>query len=144
MMFRSAGFLQSGVSCPSELIGVLRDARIDATAHQSYQLDQASLDAAELLLTMEGQHVQKATLIAPEAFPKVVPLKEAASVLGRMSSSTATIEEFLEVLNANRDPRQYLGTQWDVADPYGGRPKAYRKAVAEIEDLVTSVIGSLR
>ncbi len=142
-VFRSAGFLDAGVSCPSDLVDVLRNRRIDATAHRSYQLDQASLDAAELLLTMEGRHVQKATMISPDSFPKIVPIREAAMVLDRLGPAQTSIEEFVEELNRKRDPRHYLGTQWDVADPYGGRAKAYRKAVAEIEELVTSVIGRL-
>ncbi len=142
-VFRSAGFLDAGVSCPKDLVEVLSNRRVDATDHLSYKLDQASLDAAELLLTMEGRHVQKATMISPESFPKIVPLREAAAVLDRLGRPEVSIEEFLEELNTKRDPRHYLGTQWDVADPYGGRLKAYRKAVAEIEQLVSSVIGRL-
>ena len=144
MVFRSAGFLQSGESCPSELVGVLGDRSIDASNHRSYQIDQPSIDAAELLLTMEGRHVQKATMLSPDAFPKIVPIREAAAVLDRHGRSGLSVEDFIEELNRERDPRQYLGTKWDVADPYGGRVKAYRKAVEEIDQLVTSVIGRLR
>jgi protein-tyrosine-phosphatase len=144
MVFRSAGFLHAGESCPSELVSVLGARSINASDHRSYQLDQASLDAAELLLTMEGRHVQKATMISPDSFPKIVPLREAAAVLDRMGGRDTTVEDFIAELNQHRDPRQYLGSQWDVEDPYGRRTKAYRKAVAEIDQLVTSVIGRLR
>ncbi|MGH1489326.1 MAG: hypothetical protein ACRBK7_08040 [Acidimicrobiales bacterium] len=150
LLFRSAGFLQIDGGCPAELVDVLQGRQIDATAHQSYLLDETSINAADLLLTMEGSHVQKATMLAPDAFAKIVPLKEAAAVLsdwsdgGGSATDPVTVERFIERLNTDRDPRQYLGTRWDVADPYGGRPKQYRAAVDEIEQLVYSVVGRLR
>ena len=144
MVFRSAGFLEVAESCPVELVDVLSGRGIDAGLHRSYRLDTASVEAAELLLTMEGSHVQKATMLAPEGFAKIVPLKEAAAVLEHHPEPAMSIEDLLAELNRNRDPRQYLGTRWDVADPYGRRAKAYRRAVEEIDDLVTTVIGKLR
>lgn len=144
MIFRSAGFLDVADSCPSELLDVLKARGIDATSHRSYRLDDTSVNAAELLLTMEGSHVQKATMLAPGAFPKIVPLKEAAAIIGRSPEPTLSFEDFISDLNNDRDPRQYLGGKWDVADPYGRRAKAYRSAVDEIEQLVTTVIGRLR
>ncbi len=149
LLFRSAGFLQIEGGCPAELVDVLRERTIDATLHESYMLDEASVTAADLLLTMEGSHVQKATMLAPAAFPKIVPLKEAAAVISEWTerggaAGPITVEQFVEVLNRDRDPRQYLGTRWDVADPYGGRAKHYRTAVDEIEQLVFSVVGRLQ
>lgn len=130
-------------TCPDDLVDVLGNQGIDAKAHRSYKLDEASIEAAELLLTMEGSHVQKATMITPDAFKKIVPFREAAAVLDRLPAASSSIEDFVEELNRDRDPRQYLGTNWDVDDPYGRRAKAYRKAVAEIDQLVSGVIGRL-
>ncbi len=143
MMFRSAGFLDPDQSCPRDLVTVLQEHGVDGAAHRSYQLDEASVAAADLLLTMEGRHVQKATMVTPDAFSKIVPLKEAAAVLERMPGSSVSIEDFLAELNRERDPRNYLGTQWDVDDPFGRKIKAYRAAVAEIDGLVTTVLGRL-
>ncbi len=143
MVFRSAGFLDAGRSCPPELVAVLAERNIDATGHQSYRLDEASVAAAELLLTMEGSHVQQATMIAPEAYTKIVPLREAAAILEQGPGRGRAVEDLLEELNRERDPRQYLGTRWDVSDPYGRRVKAYRQAVEEIEELVSTIIGRL-
>jgi protein-tyrosine-phosphatase len=147
LLFRSAGFLESGESCPAELVNVLRAREIDAAAHRSYTLDEESVQAADLLFTMEGSHVQKATMLSPEAFAKIVPLKEAASVISELTGragTVVTVEQFVEELNRDRDPRQYLGTRWDVADPYGGRAKQYRAAVEEIDQLVQTVVGAIR
>ncbi len=144
MLFRSAGFLEVADGCPAELVEVLAGRGIDAGVHRSYRLDTASVDAADMLLTMEGSHVQKATMLAPDEFTKIVPLKEAAAVLERRPEPAVSIEDLLAAVNRDRDPLQYLGSRWDVDDPYGRRAKAYRRAVDEIDDLVTAVIGKLR
>lgn len=143
MLYRSAGFLSSGNEMPPDLAGVLSARHIDAGSHRSYTIDKASVAAADLLLTMEGSHVQQATVLEPSAFAKIVPLKEAAAVLDRLAPAKVSIEQFVEELNRDRDPRKYLGTAWDVDDPYGKRTKAYQRAVEEIDQLVTMVIGRL-
>lgn len=143
MMFRSAGFLSEGNEVPPELVSVLAERHINASAHRSYTLDEASIEAADVLLTMEGSHVQQATMLRPESFRKIVPLKEAAAVIERQPVARITVEDFLDELNRDRDAIQYLGTNWDVDDPYGKRTKAYQRAVAEIEHLVTMVLSRL-
>lgn len=143
MVFRSAGFLASGQTCPPELIGVLAERGIDAAGHRSYRLDEASIGAADMLLTMESAHVQKATMLSAEAFPKTVPLKEAAMVAGELGLERLSVEQLLEAVNRDRDPRRYLAPSWDVDDPYGRRTKVYRQAVQEIDQLLQQVIGRL-
>lgn len=142
-LFRSAGFLEADRAMPDELIRVLSGRGIEGRHHRSYQIDEASLAAADLVLTMESSHVQQATALMREAFPKVVPLKEAALAVERLGSGALGVGEILDDLNRDRDPRSYLGSRWDVQDPYGRRTQHYRRAVEEIEQLVGSVIGSL-
>ena len=144
VLFRSAGFLEPDRSCPIELVEVLRERGIDATGHRSYRLDADSVAAADLLLTMEGSHVQEATMLAPDAFAKIVPLREAASATRQLRQPSVTVEELLAEVNTDRDPRRYLGSSWDVDDPYGRRQRAYRRAVEEIDSLVDTVLGHLR
>lgn len=142
-VFRSAGFLDADNTVPSELVRVLRDRRIDATAHRSYRIDGASIDAADIVLAMESSHVQKITAIRPEALDKALPLKEAATAMAALPPGLVALDDLLDHVNRHRDPRSYLGSTWDVADPYGRRIKAYRRAVDEIEQLVAEVIGRL-
>jgi protein-tyrosine-phosphatase len=140
--FRSAGFLASNHRCPDELVQVLAERNIDASAHRSYQIDPASLGAADLVLTMESSHVQKATRMVPAAFPKILPLKEAVAVASSLHGKN-TIASLLAAANEDRDPRSYLGSTWDVDDPYGRRIKAYRDAVTEIGELVDQLLSRL-
>lgn len=142
-VFRSAGFLEPGHRVPAELVKVLAERGVDASAHRSYRLDEASVGAADVLLTMESSHIQRITSISSEALAKSVPLKEAAQLMDRFGPGSVSVDRFLGELNRDRDPLTYLGDRWDVDDPYGRRAKAYRRAVEEIADLVEVVIGRL-
>ncbi len=128
---------------PSELVRVLRDRQIDGSAHRSYRIDGASIDAADVLLAMESSHVQKITAIRPEALDKALPLKEAAMAMAALPPGPVSLDQLLQYVQQHRDPRSYLGATWDVADPYGRRIKAYRRAVEEIDQLVAQVFGRL-
>ena len=139
--FRSAGFIPDGQRCPQKLVDVLAQRGIDGGQHRSYQIDQASLEAADIILTMEAAHVQKATIIGREAFPRMFPLKEVAELLE--SGMFQGLEDFLHDANQGRDPFRYMETRWDVDDPYGKSTQEYRAAVEEISDLVDSVVSPL-
>ncbi len=142
-VYRSAGFLEPDHRVPTELVKVLGERGVDAAGHRSYRIDQASITAAHVLLVMESSHLQKVTALQGEAMVKTVPLKEAAQAIARLGPGPVTVDQLLDEVNRDRDPRSYLGGQWDVDDPYGRRTKAYRKAVEEIDQLVTQVVGPL-
>ncbi|MGI9613086.1 MAG: low molecular weight phosphatase family protein [Acidimicrobiales bacterium] len=141
-LFRSAGLLDGGRSCPEYLVQTLQDRGIDIAEHRSYQLDPVSLQVADLVLTMEGEHVQQATTIDRTCFPKTVPLREAAQLLAT-APGPQPMDRFIEMLSSTRDPSSYLSNQWDIDDPYRRKLKDYRRAVDEISSLVEGVIGRL-
>ena len=137
---RSAGFLTSEKSCPDDLQRVLKGRGVSVAEHRSYKLDQDTVTAADLILTMESRHVLDATVLDRRALRKTMPLKEAAQEI----RAGDTIETFLERVNQSRDPQKYLSVvDLDVADPYRKRLKAYEKAVEEIDGLVTKVLSRL-
>ena len=140
--FRSAGFLETGRSSSGELIQVLDEAGIDVRTHRSFKVNQASTAAADLILTMQGDHVQGITSLDPAAYPKTLPLKEAADLLeGRPHDAPAVpIDQLLEFVGQQRQPASYLDTTWDVADPYGRSIRHYRRAVGEIDELLDAVM----
>lgn len=112
-------------------------------AHRSYQVDVASLKAADLILAMEGAHVQKATSIWPDVLGKVVPLRQAATVVDSAPDRPTSIDDLLRDVMAQRDPADYLGSRWDVADPYGSPIRVYRRSIGEIDSLVQTVMSAL-
>ncbi len=137
-LFRSAGFMESGRSVPEDLQEVLDENQVAATSHASSRLDPETMNAADLILTMEGRHIQQLTVEHPPALPHSLPLREAAE---RLQGGTG-LDELLEQLQS-RDPRDYLSTKWDVDDPYKRGKKRYRKMVTEVDKLVDQVVGSL-
>lgn len=143
LLFRSAGFLTGGRPPPQLLVEALAEHGVNAGGHRSYRLDEASLRAADVVLTMESEHVRQAATILPSAFPKIMPIRQAAAVLDDIDGETVPMSHLVAALNVDRDPAQYLGRRWEVDDPYGGRLRDYRRAVAQIDDLLTSVIERL-
>ena len=142
-IFRSAGFLESGRASSSELIRVLDERGIDLRRHRSYKVDLASLQAADLVITMEGSHVQRATALWPGVLEKIVPLRQAATLIDSSPVRPSSIQELLQVVVSQRDHADYLGTRWDVADPFGRSLQVYRRSVAEIESLMNTVLSAL-
>ncbi|MEZ5406755.1 MAG: hypothetical protein R2761_01945 [Acidimicrobiales bacterium] len=141
-MFRSAGFLTEDEACPEHLLRALGELGVDASQHRSYRIDPASLEAADLVLTMEGQHVPSATRLHRAAFPKIMPLKEAARVATGLGPRVS-LDDLVDEVNRMRDPRTYLSKGWDVADPYRRKLRDYRRAVAEIDGLVAEVMDRI-
>ena len=142
-LFRSAGFLDTGQPCPPRLVEALAERGVDVARHRSHQLDPDTLAAAELVLTMEGEHVQRVVTAHRPAYARTFPLREAAAVVQRAGSGRVGIEDFVTLANRDRSPVAYLSTCWDVEDPYGGRLAGYRRAVAEIDELLEIVLNAL-
>lgn len=143
MVFRSAGFLMPDRRVPDQLVAVLAEHGVDAACHRSYRIDEASVRAADVVLTMEGDHVRQATTLLPSAFPKIMPIRKAAHVIQQLGGETVPTARLVEAVNVDREPADYLSHRWDVPDPYGGRLKAYRRAVSQIDELLTTVIARL-
>lgn len=140
-MVRSAGFLRAGEAPPPLLIQALAEHGVDGSYHRSHQVDVPSLKAADLVLTMEGEHVQKATLLHRPAFAKIMPVTEAAATL--RADGPMTPDALVAAINLDRDPTSYLSPKWDVADPYNRKFKDYRNAVTDISRLVDDVFSRL-
>jgi protein-tyrosine-phosphatase len=140
--FRSAGFLESGRSPTGELIRSLGEVGVDIRNHRSYRVDVASLQAADLVLTMEGTHVRRASEIWPDVLAKIVPLRQAATLL-EADGAAGDVSDLIDRVVERRDPSDYLGPRWDVADPYGRSLRVYRRSVAEIDALIGTVFSTL-
>ncbi len=139
-VFRSAGFLFEGRDITDKMAHTLESQGIlDAKDHRSHILDDATLEAADLIFTMESRHLRDITIRNREFFDKTVPLKEAAERLEWSMSR----DEFLDDLSG-RDASKYFDERWDVADPYKRSSRHYREAVTSIRGLVTEIFGKLK
>lgn len=138
VLFRSAGLLRGGKSMPKELEGLLGERKIETSSHRSNKMDQATLEAAELILTMEGRHVQEIAIAQPEAFAKTIPLRQAAALMASGGSLDGLLARMAE-----RDASAYLSTEWDVDDPYKRGKRQYRKMVTKVDELIDQVISPI-
>lgn len=139
-LFRSAGFLYNGRPITDKMATVLERQGIgDAKLHLSSMLDDETLDAADLVFTMEARHLRDLTIRNRALFAKTVPLREAADRLYRPMS----YDEFLADLDG-RQPSGYFDERWDVEDPYKRSMRQYRDAVDAISGLVGDVFANLK
>lgn len=139
-VFRSAGFLYEGYPITQKMAQAIeRFGVTDAMQHSSHIIDFDTLEAAELILTMESRHLRDLTVRDRSVFDRTIPLKEAVTLLDRPMS----LDEFLASI-ADRQASNYFDERWDVEDPYKRSTKKYRVASEEIKDLVTDLFTNLK
>ncbi len=138
---QSAGLLDTGRPIPRPLVKELarRDLRIEDSTR--VPLSTEAVDRADLILGLERKHVRSIMLLVPDATTRTFSLKEFVRLGERMGSRDPSdpLADWLEKVAANRELRDLVGASRgdDVADPYGRSRRAYRRAVAEIDDLTT-------
>jgi len=140
----SVGLLEPDRPAPREVVAVLADLGIDASAHRSRRLAAEHIRQAEMVLGMERQHVREVFVLDRESWPRTFTLKE----MVRRGDSIGprrldeTLGQWLERAHAGRRPSELLGESPDddIADPMGGDPWEYARAAAEIDDLVERLV----
>jgi low molecular weight protein-tyrosine phosphatase len=135
----SAGFGPSGYPATDSAVAAMDDVGIDITRHRSRQLDGEILEDADLVLGMTRQHVVDAVVLAPEAWPRTLPLVDAvrrASETGPLTTGEDP-QSWVARLHGGRRPADVLTLPPgdDIADPIGGRLDAYRKTRDQLDGL---------
>lgn len=129
---------------PAHMLSVLLGKGIDASGHRSRTLLPELVDGADLLLTMERQHLRAAAVLAPDAFAKTFTLKEflrrALDVGPRAADEP--MGAYLARVGAGRDPSELLtdDERDEVRDPHGGPLSGYQTSVEELELLAQGVV----
>ncbi len=105
----SAGtWAMPGQSASAFSVQVMADRGIDISSHRSRKVNETLLQGADLVLCMEGRHVEALQIEFPGHAAKIY-------TLGQMS-----------------------GEKGGVADPYGSTLENYRKMVKEVADLLNA------
>jgi protein-tyrosine-phosphatase len=86
---------------------------LDIAAHRSKNIDEASMDDADLVLVMTGSHVEALSVVFPRHTGKVHLL---SSMVGEI---------------------------YDIADPYGGTRLEYAQVAQELEGLIEAGYGRI-
>ncbi len=140
---RSVGLLSVSGLIPGPIVEEL--ARLGASPDDAARvpLTEAAVRDADLVIGLERQHVREVILLAPDVEPRAFTLKELARRGERAgpASPNERLAGWLGALAVTREPSDLLGesSRDDVADPYGGSQRAYRRAVTEIDELTRRV-----
>ena len=143
--FSSAGFLEGGRPIDNRSVTALAERNIDATTHASTQVSSELVDAADLVVVMEADHLRRLVSDDPARFPRIFTLRGLA---GRVSEvgvrrPAESMPDWLTRLNTTRTPRDYLGTTeaFDVSDPYRFGAEGYGVIAGEIAELVGVIVA---
>jgi protein-tyrosine-phosphatase len=106
---------------------------LDASGHRSRQLNDADLDAADLVVAMAAEHVHYVRRRHPRAAARTATLSWLARHLAPGPRPLAARVD--ELALADVDP----ALQGDVDDPAGGEDDVYIACAAQLSDLVAEL-----
>lgn len=143
----SAGFMAADVPVAEFSAAVMADRGIDIASHRSNKIRLVDINAADLILTMEREHVREIVGRSREALAKTYSIRE-FDQLGRAVGPYSSDDAFgawLSQLAASRDTDALIqrDTTDDVADPYGGPRRGFEKAADELDVLSWTVLDLL-
>ena len=143
----TAGLRETGQPPTAETVRLLAARGFDVSDHRSQQLSADLIDASQLILTAERQHVVhiagrwRAAFVRTFTLPEIVTRGEA---VGRKGSSS--LDEWLTVLNAGRPTGlDYMSATEvpEIADPTGRSPSIWRASFDEIDGLTRRLAALL-
>ena len=142
----SCGVMEGGVAASSGAVRAMHRRGLDVSAHVSHRIDVETVDAADLVLTMERQHVTKVAEMSMGALHKTFTVREMAGLCGQLGRRPAgtPVEDWIDEVHELRPRTSVLtapGT--DVEDPMGKPNRAYRRTADELEELLGTVVDSL-
>jgi protein-tyrosine phosphatase len=143
----SAGLLDAGVPASPPAVDVLGERGIDLSSHRSRRMARELIDRADLVLCMERRHVREAVLLDPSAFARIFTLKELVRRGEAMGprGPEESLQEWLARANLGRRVADHLGASADddVDDPIGRSREFYARTMAELESLISRLVGLL-
>jgi len=132
----SSGFGPEGIAAISDAVEAMSRRGLDVSAHRSRATTAALVDAADVIVTAERDHVVKIAALSRAAFTRAMTLPE---LLERAAASppragVGGVRAWVESLTADRTAGAYLRAPIpEVADPTGSSARAFEAAVVEIE-----------
>lgn len=143
----SAGTMAQLVGDGTMMAGSLQELAkrgLDGSRHVIRPLTEEELDAADLVITMEADHVKQVVLSQRECRAKTFTLKEIVDLCTQELSPMAPRGiDAIPWLAERRRPLPLMSTRLDVVDPIGGPPAMYARCADEIDELTTRLAGAL-
>lgn len=142
----SAGLTLVDEPPPGHALTVLGNAGIDASGHRSRRLTPELVGATDLVIGMTGRHAKEAAVADMDAIGRIATLKEWAQwAHSRPRQDGEPVRDYLASLTAGRSSAMVgtAGPAYDVDDPYKRRKKFYVKALNEIDEALSRLVGGL-
>jgi protein-tyrosine phosphatase len=135
----SAGLLSEGMPPPREVVDVMWTVGVDLSGHRSRLVSPEMLRAAALVVGMTRQHLVELTVMVPAVWERTFTLSElihrATGVGGRRQDES--VQHWVGRVQAGRTRAGVLALPLsdDIADPMGGRLKAYERTREQLSAL---------
>lgn len=135
------------VSATSGTVDAARRIGIDLSAHRSTAVDAATVARADLIITMERQHIQQIVLVSPGAFARTFTLKELVrrgTAVGPRDEHES-VADWIARVHAGRRPTDVLGASPDddVDDPTGSAIADHHGTAEMIDRLMDELVDLL-
>lgn len=141
---RSSGFLGSGHPPAKESVAALAEMGIDISPHRSRLTGPALVAAADVVITMERQHVRDLMGVDLSAWPRIFPLRSLVERAQRIGERPADEElpQWIERLHAGRKAADLLVADpaEDIADPIGLPLDEFRSTARELDRLLSTFV----
>jgi protein-tyrosine phosphatase len=143
----SAGLLPGGSPATGHAVAVTAARGIDIARHRSRTLTGHLARTTPLIIGMARRHVREAVVTYGALIERTFTLKELVRRGEKVGPrrTTEPVSSWLVRVGAGRVVSDLLGDDEldDVADPIG-RPRAeYEATIAELDDLITRLVGLL-
>ena len=130
----SSGFGPEGIAAISDAVAAMSRRGLDVSAHRSRATTAELVDADDVILTAERDHVVKVAALSRPAFTRAMTLPELLERATDEPPVIGGVRAWAESLTADRTAGTYLRAPVpEVDDPTGSSTRAFEAAVVEIE-----------
>ena len=142
---RSLGFGPEGIPSIPDAVDAMQRRGLDVADHRSREVTAKRVEAADLILTSEKDHVIKIASISPVAYRRTFTLPEfCEQITSDPLANGRTLAAWMTDLSEGRRASDYLRSHVpEVADPTGLPPRQFEAATVGIEQMCAEVVDVL-
>lgn len=140
----SAGTIAvDGNRATPEAVMAAAELGVDIRDHRAHHLDAASIEAADLILCMTGDHRTAVARLVPAASGRAFTLKELVRLLERVPGADPALPARVAAADAARHAGAASAMDDDVADPIGMPLETYRAVAWELDQWIERLADAL-
>ncbi len=130
------------VPAAADAIAAVEEVGLDLSRHTSRPLDAAAIDGADLVIGMAREHVREIVTLDPAARSRTFNYKDLVRRAEESPRRGEPLAVWLAGLASDRRMDELLrgSPKDDIADPIGRGLAAFRKTVAELDDLALRLV----